>query len=68
MGGNPIAEENQASAYIDRDGHSDGDFPFWSQKSGNKMSADFGRNANEKLEWTHQEPLESHTHGLPGPD
>ena len=61
-------EENQASASIDREGHSDGNLPFWSRKSGNKMSVDFGRNPNEKLELTHQEPLESHAHGLPGPD
>ena len=61
-------ESNRASAYIDIQEHSDQTFPFWSRKSGNKTSVDFGRNANEKLEWTHQEPLESHTHGLPGPD
>ena len=56
LGNKLIAEANQASASIDRRGHSDQGFSFRSQKSGNKMSVDFERNADEKLEWKYWEP------------
>ena len=49
MGKKIIEEENQASDSIDRWGHGDWDFPFGSPKSGKKMSADFGRNLDEKI-------------------
>ena len=39
----------QARAPIDIQGHSDGDFPFGSWKIGNKMSVDFGWNADDKI-------------------
>ena len=49
LGNNLIAEANQVSASIDRREHSDWDFPFKSRKSGNKMSVDFERNADDKI-------------------
>ena len=49
-----ITESNQASTSIDRRVRGDWEFPFRSQKSGNKMSVDFGRNVDEKLQRTHQ--------------
>ena len=49
LGDNIIAEANQTSASIDIWGHGDWDFPFGSWKIGNKMSVDFGWNADEKI-------------------
>ena len=44
-----IPETNQASAFIYRRGHGYQEFPFKSQKSGNKMTVDFGRNTDDKI-------------------
>ena len=49
LGNNIITEANQASVVIYRWGHNDRDFPFGSRKSGNKMSVDFERNADDKI-------------------
>ena len=49
LGENIIAEANQPSDSIDRWGHSDWDFHFGSEKSGNKMSVDFRRNVDDKI-------------------
>ena len=40
---------NQSIASIDRRGNSDREFPFRSWKSGNKMSVDFGQNADYEI-------------------
>ena len=53
LGDKIVLEAKQASTSIDRQGHGYQDFPFGSRKSGDGMSVDFGRNANEKLELTH---------------
>ena len=50
LGQNLIADAYQASASIHIRVHSDWYFPFKSRESGNEMSADFGRIADEKLE------------------
>ena len=65
---NLIVEANQAITSIDICRHGDQGSPFGSQKNSNEISVDFGRNADEKLELLHREPLEAHTHILPGPD
>ena len=44
-----IAEANQSSASIDRWVHGDWYLYLGSQKSGNKMSVDFGRNTDDKI-------------------
>ena len=44
-----IAETNQEIDYVDRQGRRDWGFSFGSHKSGNKMSDDFGRNADDKI-------------------
>ena len=49
LGENIIAEANQSSASIYIPVKGDQEFPFESQKSGNKMSVDFGRNTDEKI-------------------
>ena len=49
LGKNIIEGSSQASASVERRGHRDQDFPFGSRESGNKMGADFGRNADETL-------------------
>ena len=67
LGENLIVHNNQVSTSIDRRIHGDWDFSFGSWKISNKMSVYFGRNADDKLEWTHQEPLEPHNHRLTGP-
>ena len=46
---NLIAQDNQESASIDRQGHGDQEFPFHIFKSGNKMSVDFRRTADDKI-------------------
>ena len=56
-GRNLIAEANQLSASIDRKGHGDQEFPFWSRKSGNILSVDFGRNADDKIRMTPLRPI-----------
>ena len=40
---------NQAIDFIEIQIHGDYDFPFGSWKSGNEMSIDFGRNADDKI-------------------
>ena len=44
-----ILEANQSITSIDIQGHGDWESPFRSRKSGNKMSAYFGRNADDKI-------------------
>ena len=44
-----ILEANQSSTSIDIQGNGDWESPFRSRKSGNKMSAYFGRNADDKI-------------------
>ena len=67
LGEKLIVEANQESVYINRWENGDQDLSFGSHKSGNEMSADFWRNADEKLEWNHHDPSESYAHTLPGP-
>ena len=47
MGKNIIVHANEAITSIDRRGHGDWEFPFRSQKIGNKMRVEFGRNADD---------------------
>ena len=49
LGNKLIVSANQESTPIDIRGHGDREFPFGIQKSGNKMSVDFGRNADDKI-------------------
>ena len=48
LGDKLIVESNQVSAYIERRGHGDRKFPSGSRKSGNEMTVEFGRNADDK--------------------
>ena len=49
LGNNIMTEANQSSASIDRWVHGDWYLYLGSQKSGNKMSVDFGRNTDDKI-------------------
>ena len=49
LGDKVIAEANQARSSTDRKGHGYQYFLFGSWKSGNEISVDFGRNANENI-------------------
>ena len=49
LGDKLIVNADQAIAPIDRQRHGNQEFPFQSQKSGNKMNVDFGRKADEKI-------------------
>ena len=49
MGNNIIVEYNQVSTSIDIRENGDWDFPFRIRKRGNKISVNFGRNADEKI-------------------
>ena len=46
---NTIMHTNQASAFIDRQVHGDGEIYFGSQKSCKNISIDFGRNTNDSI-------------------
>ena len=49
LGNKIVAETSQSIAYIDRQGHSDQDFPFVSCSSGNEMTVDFGSKVDENI-------------------
>ena len=49
LGNKLIVYANKLGDSIDRRENFERDFPYGSLKSGNKMSVDFGRNADEKI-------------------